>query len=292
MELKIDRLSYTYHPGTPFEKKALDEISLTIGSGEFIGMIGHTGSGKSTLVQHLNGLIKATSGHIFIDGKDIYEAGYPLRELRCRVGLVFQYPEYQLFEADVLTDVCFGPKNQGLSVEDARIKAREAMRAVGLDESYESRSPFELSGGQKRRAAIAGILAMEPELLVLDEPTAGMDPEGRDEILNLLKTLHEEKGISIVLVSHSMEDVANYVSRIIVLDEGKIRWDGEPSKVFVHVRELEEIGLAAPQVSYVMAKLAEHGWAVDPSVTTIDAAVEEILQAARNRQVHIPGSER
>jgi energy-coupling factor transport system ATP-binding protein len=278
MELQIDHLGYTYHPGTTFERKALDDICLTIGSGEFIGMIGHTGSGKSTLVQHMNGLIKATEGRIFVDGMNIYEDGYPIRELRCRVGLVFQYPEYQLFDTTVLSDVCFGPKNKGLSGEEAKEKAREAMRAVGLDESYEMRSPFELSGGQKRRAAIAGILAMDPELLVLDEPTAGMDPEGRDEILHLLKKLHEERGISIVLVSHSMEDVANYVSRIVVLDQGKVLWDDIPSRVFVHVEELEKIGLAAPQVSYIMAKLAQTGWDVDPSVTTIDAAAEQICK--------------
>ena len=284
MKLEMDHVSFTYNPGTSFEKKALHDVSLSIGEGEFIGMIGHTGSGKSTLIQHLNGLIKATEGRIYVDGRDIYENGYPLREHTCRVGLVFQYPEYQLFEANVLTDVSFGPKNKGLSGEEARKKAREAMRSVGLDKKYELRSPFELSGGQKRRAAIAGILAMEPELLILDEPTAGMDPEGRDEILELLKTLHDEKKISIILVSHSMEDVANYVSRMIVLDEGRILWDNEPSKVFVHGKELEQIGLAAPQVSYVMAGLRDRGWDVDPSVTTIDRAVEEILKITDSRE--------
>ena len=283
MELKLEHVSYTYQPSTPYEMKALEDVSMTIGSGEFIGMIGHTGSGKSTLVQHLNGLLMATQGKVLVDGENISGKNYPLRELRCRVGLVFQYPEYQLFEATVLEDVAFGPKNRNLSKEEAFECAREAMRSVGLDESYESRSPFELSGGQKRRAAIAGILAMKPELLVLDEPTAGMDPEGRGEILRLLKRLHEEKKISIVLVSHSMEDVADYAGRIIVLDKGKILYDDEPSKVFVHVKELEEIGLAAPAVSYVMAQLRERGWNVAPSVTTIDGAAEEILREIRNR---------
>ncbi len=282
MELQIEHLNYIYNPGTTYEKKALDDITMTIGSGEFIGMIGHTGSGKSTLVQHLNGLIKPTSGRILADGEDICGEGYPLKELRCKVGLVFQYPEHQLFEADVLTDVSFGPRNQGLSVEDARVKAREAMRAVGLDESYESRSPFNLSGGQKRRAAIAGILAMDPQVLVLDEPTAGMDPKGRDEILDLLKQLHDERKITVILVSHSMEDVANYVERIVVLDDGKLLYDDKPSNVFAHVSELEQIGLAVPQVSYIMSALREAGWDVDTSVTTIDEAAACILQAVQS----------
>ena len=283
MELQIENVSYIYQPGSPYETRALDGISLTIRSGEFIGMIGHTGSGKSTLVQHLNGLLLATEGRILADGRDIAGKDYPLKDLRCRVGLVFQYPEYQLFDADVLSDVSFGPKNQGLAGEEVLRRAREAMRAAGLDESFEKRSPFELSGGQKRRAAIAGILAMNPEILVLDEPTAGMDPEGRIEILNLLKKLHQERGISIVLVSHSMEEMADYVSRIIVLDKGKVRWDDEPAKVFVHVRELEEMGLAAPQVSYVMSALRESGWDVDASVTTLDTAAEEILRVLGRR---------
>ncbi len=281
MEIQIEHLNYIYNPGTSYEKKALDDISLKIGSGEFVGMIGHTGSGKSTLIQHMNGLIKASSGRVLVDGEDITAENYPLRELRCKVGLVFQYPEYQLFEADVLSDVCFGPKNQGLSKEEARERARAALRSVGLDESYEKRSPFNLSGGQKRKAAIAGILAMEPQILVLDEPTAGMDPKGRDEILDLLKQLHEERKISIILVSHSMEDVANYVSRIIVLDEGKILYDDEPASVFAHVKELEQVGLAPPQVSYVMSALREDGWDVDTSATTIDEAARQILHALK-----------
>ncbi len=284
MDIQIEHLNYIYNPGTTYEKKAIDDVSLRIGSGEFIGMIGHTGSGKSTLIQHLNGLIRPTSGRILVDGEDITAEGYPMRQLRCRVGLVFQYPEYQLFEADVLTDVSFGPKNQGLSDGEAREKAREAMRAVGLDESYETRSPFNLSGGQKRRVAIAGILAMDPEVLVLDEPTAGMDPKGRDETLDLLKKLHEERGITVILVSHSMEDVANYVDRIIVIDEGKVLYDDTPVNVFAHGEKLEQIGLGVPQVSYVMKALIEDGWDVDPSVTTIDEAADEILKAVPRRR--------
>ncbi|MBP3872798.1 MAG: energy-coupling factor transporter ATPase [Lachnospiraceae bacterium] len=284
MELKLEHVSYIYNPGTTYESKALDDVCLTIGAGEFIGMIGHTGSGKSTLVQHLNGLLLPSEGKLLADGADITAQEYPLRELRCRVGLVFQYPEYQLFESDVLKDVSFGPKNQKLPEDEVLRRARDAMRSVGLDESYEKRSPFELSGGQKRRAAIAGILAMNPEVLVLDEPTAGMDPEGRGEILRLLKKLHDERHITIVLVSHSMEDVADYADRIVVMDEGKIVWDGEPSEVFVHVRELEEIGLAAPQVSYVMAALCERGWNVDRSVTTIESAADEIAAELKRRR--------
>ncbi len=283
MDIQIEHLNYIYNPGTTYETKAIDDISLVIASGEFVGMIGHTGSGKSTLIQHLNGLIRPTSGRILVDGEDISSEGYPVRKLRCKVGLVFQYPEYQLFEADVLTDVEFGPKNQGLSKEEARKKAREAMRAVGLDESYETRSPFNLSGGQKRKVAIAGILAMDPQVLVLDEPTAGMDPKGRDEILDLLKKLHDERGITVILVSHSMEDMANYVSRIIVLDEGRVLYDDAPASVFTHVEELEKIGLGAPQVSYVMKELSEEGWDVSPSVTTVEEAAADILRAVHSR---------
>ncbi len=281
MELRIEHLDYIYQPGTPFEKKALDDVTLTIGSGEFIGMIGHTGSGKSTLVQLLNGLLTPGAGTILADGRDISARDYPIRELRQRVGVVFQYPESQLFESDVLKDVSFGPKNQGLSEEETLQRAREAMRAVGLDESYESRSPFELSGGQKRRAAIAGVLAMNPEMLVLDEPTAGMDPEGRCEILDLMKEIQRKREITVVLVSHSMEDMANYADRLIVLEKGKVRFEDTPRAVFLHAEELEEMGLKAPQVSYIMRDLHEKGWDVDMSITTIDEAVEEILKAVK-----------
>ena len=281
MEIRIEHLNYIYGLGTSYEKKALDDISLTIRSGEFIGIIGHTGSGKSTLIQHLNGLNRASSGQIFVDGKKIYEDGYPMRQLRFRVGLVFQYPEYQIFETTVLKDICFGPKNQGLSEEEAGGRARAAMRMVGLDESYENKSPFELSGGQKRRVAIAGILAMNPEVLVLDEPTAGLDPKGRDDILGVLKQLHQESGITVVLVSHSMEDVADYASRIIVLDKGKVLYDDIPARVFSHVEELESIGLAAPQVTYVMRALRRMGWDVSQDVTTQEEAADEILEVLR-----------
>jgi len=277
-QICVEHLNYIYDPGTSYERKALDDISFTAGKGEFIGLIGHTGSGKSTLIQHLNGLNKASSGRILIDGEDIYSDGYSMKELRFKVGLVFQYPEHQLFESDVLKDICFGPKNQGLSDEEALARARAAMRSVGLDESFEKKSPFDLSGGQKRRAAIAGILAMDPEVLVLDEPTAGLDPKGRDEILDLLKDLHEERDITIILVSHSMEDVANYVSRIIVMDEGRILYDDIPRNVFIHVKELESVGLAAPRVTYVMDALRKDGWDVDTSVTTITQAQSEILR--------------
>ena len=285
MEIRIEHLNYIYGLGTSYEKKALDDISLTIRSGEFIGIIGHTGSGKSTLIQHLNGLNRASSGQIFVDGKNIYEDGYPMRQLRFRVGLVFQYPEYQIFETTVLKDICFGPKNQGLSAEEAEGRARAAMRMVGLDERYEDKSPFELSGGQKRRVAIAGILAMNPEVLVLDEPTAGLDPKGRDDILGVLKQLHRESGITVVLVSHSMEDVADYASRIIVLDKGKVLYDDIPARVFSHVEELESIGLAAPQVTYVMRALRRMGWDVSQDVTTQAEAADEILEVLRKAGV-------
>lgn len=285
MEIRIEHLNYIYGLGTSYEKKALDDISLTIRSGEFIGIIGHTGSGKSTLIQHLNGLNRASSGQIFVDGRNIYEDGYPMRQLRFRVGLVFQYPEYQIFETTVLKDICFGPKNQGLSAEEAEGRARAAMRMVGLDEHYEGKSPFELSGGQKRRVAIAGILAMNPEVLVLDEPTAGLDPKGRDDILGVLKQLHRESGITVVLVSHSMEDVADYASRIIVLDKGKVLYDDIPAKVFSHVEELESIGLAAPQVTYVMRALRGKGWDVSQDVTTQAEAADEILEVLRKAGV-------
>ena len=279
MPIRIEHLSYIYGEGTSFEKKALDDISLEIGDGEFIGLIGHTGSGKSTLIQHLNGLNKASSGRILVDGEDIRSEGYSLKKLRGKVGLVFQYPEYQLFEAEVLKDVCFGPHNQGLSDEEVLARAKEALAAVGLDESYYEKSPFDLSGGQKRRVAIAGILAMKPKVLVLDEPTAGMDPKGRDEILALLKELHDSQNITVILVSHSMEDVAGCVGRIIVLDEGKILYDDAPSGVFRHARELEKVGLAAPQMTYVMQALLKDGWDVNADASTVPQARDEILRA-------------
>ena len=281
MSIKAVDLNYVYGNGTAFEQHALFDVNFEIQDGEFVGIIGHTGSGKSTLIQHLNGLIKASSGALYYNGENIYEDKYDMKKLRSKVGLVFQYPEHQLFEIDVLTDVCFGPKNQGFSEEEAKEKAKKALSLVGLGESYYSQSPFELSGGQKRRVAIAGVLAMEPDILVLDEPTAGLDPKGRDEILGQISHLQKETGISVVLVSHSMEDVANYVERIIVMNKGKVMFDDVPHRVFSHVKELEAVGLAAPQVTYILHQLKDNGFDVDPSATTIEEAKETILQAVR-----------
>ncbi len=274
--LKLDHVSYTYSQGNAYEMQALKDINLDLYVGQFVGIIGHTGSGKSTLIQHLNGLIKATEGHIYYNGEDIYGDKYKLRNLRHQVGLVFQYPEYQLFETDVLADVCFGPKNQGLSEEECKIRAKEALQLVGLPEKYYSRSPFELSGGQKRRAAIAGVLAMKPKVLVLDEPTAGLDPKGRDDILNQIAHLQKEGNQTVILVSHSMEDIAKYVDRIVVMIRGTKMYDGEPKEVFAHYKELEKVGLAAPQVTYIMHALAGKGLPVDVNATTIQEAVQTI----------------
>ena len=279
MSIKLEHVNYIYGEGTAYEKHALKDINLEIPDGQFLGLIGHTGSGKSTLIQHLNGLIKATSGVIYYSGENIYAEGYSMKELRSHVGLVFQYPEYQLFEEDVLSDVCFGPKNLGLSEEEVKMRSLEALHQVGLKEKYYDKSPFDLSGGQKRRVAIAGILAMHPEVLILDEPTAGLDPKGRDDILDQIAKLHEERGITVILVSHSMEDVAKYVDRIIVMDHGCMKFDGEPKKVFEHYKELESIGLSAPQVTYVMQDLKEKGFDVDVHAITVEEAKQSILQA-------------
>ena len=279
MSIALEHVNYIYSPGTAYEKHALKDVSFEIGQGQFVGIIGHTGSGKSTLIQHLNGLIRATSGKVLYDGQNIYDEGYDMRKLRSQVGLVFQYPEYQLFEADVLSDVCFGPKNQGLSQEECEKNAREALELVGFPEKYYRQSPFELSGGQKRRAAIAGILAMHPKVLVLDEPTAGLDPKGRDEILDQIEHLHRETGMTVVLVSHSMEDIAKYVERIIVMNRGEKMLDGTPREVFAHYRELGKIGLAAPQVTYVMHDLKERGFPVSADATTIEEAADEIMRS-------------
>jgi len=257
----------------------LDDINLKIEDGEFIGIIGHTGSGKSTLIQHLNGLIKATSGAIYFHGQDIYDKDFDMRELRNRVGLVFQYPEHQLFETTIFDDVCFGPMNQGLTKDEAGLRAFEALRQVGIPEELFYQSPFDLSGGQKRRVAIAGVLAMKPEVLILDEPTAGLDPGGRDEILDLITRMHRERGMTVILVSHSMEDVAKYVKRIIVMNQGKVMFDDVPKEVFKHYKELETIGLAAPQVTYLMHELKDRGLNVDTEVTTIAEARAAILEA-------------
>ena len=278
MSLVLENVTYRYSQGTAYEITALNHVNLSIGDGEFIGVIGHTGSGKSTLVQHLNGLLKATEGAIYFNGENIYQEKYDLRSLRTQVGMVFQYPEHQLFEATVLEDVCFGPKNQGLSKEEQQERAKEALRSVGLDESCYGKSPFELSGGQKRRAAIAGVIAMKPSVLILDEPTAGLDPRGRDEILDLVADMHRNYGGTVILVSHSMEDVANYVDRIVVMNDGEVLYDGTPRQVFRHYKKLEEIGLAAPQVTYLMHELKEEGFPVDCDATTIEEAKAEILK--------------
>ena len=288
MSIIVDKISHVYEAGTGFERKALDNVSFAIEDGEFIGLIGHTGSGKSTLIQHLNGLLKATSGHIYYNGKDIYEAGYDMRELRKNVGLVFQYPEHQLFETDIFKDVCFGPKNLGLSRQEYEIRAFESLKQVGLDENLYYQSPFDLSGGQKRRVAIAGVLAMKPQVLILDEPTAGLDPKGRDDILECIKQLREETGITVILVSHSMEDVARYAGRLIVMNHGQKIFDGSPREVFRHYKELEAIGLAAPQVTYLVHDLKEKGLDIDNDITTVAEAKEAILalwDKKRKRQV-------
>ena len=279
MSLKLEHVTYTYNPGTAYETHALKDVSLEIPQGQFVGVIGHTGSGKSTLIQHFNGLMRPPSGTVFYDEEDIWQEGYSLRRLRSHVGLVFQYPEHQLFEADVLSDVCFGPKNQGLSQEEALERARTALMQVGLKEKYYASSPFELSGGQKRRVAIAGVLAMEPDVLILDEPTAGLDPKGRDGILDQIAYLHQERKISVVLVSHSMEDIARYVERIIVMNQGEKLFDGVPKEVFSNYKELEAIGLAAPQISYIMHALKEKGLEADISAITVEEARNSILKA-------------
>lgn len=278
MSLKLENVSYIYEKGTSQETVAVKNVDLEINKGEFVAIIGHTGSGKSTLIQHFNGLEKPTEGKVLYDGKDIFDKDFDLRKLRCKVGLVFQYPEHQLFEATVLKDVCFGPKNEGLSNEDARIRAKEALKLVGIGEEMYEKSPFEMSGGQKRRVAIAGTLAMNPEILVLDEPTAGLDPEGRDKILQCISDLRENRGIGVVLVSHSMEDVANYADRIIVMNGGEVMYDDVPHKVFAHYRELEKVGLAAPQITYVMHELKKAGYNVDENIINLEEAKENILK--------------
>ena len=278
MSFILDNVSYRYSEKTAYENQALDHVNLKIEDGEFIGIIGHTGAGKSSLIQHLNGLIRATEGNIYFNGQDIYEENYDLRDLRMQVGMVFQYPEHQLFEETVFKDVCFGPKNQGLPEKDITLRAYEALQSVGLPEKYFDVSPFELSGGQKRRAAIAGVVAMKPQVLILDEPTAGLDPKGRDEILDMVSEMHARYGITVILVSHSMEDVAKYVDRIIVMNHGQVCYDDTPREVFHHYKELEAIGLAAPQVTYLMHEMKEQGIDVSTEPTTVEEAKEAILR--------------
>ncbi len=277
MLLSLKDLSYVYSKGTPLQTGALKNINLDIEENSFIGLIGHTGSGKSTLIQHMNGLIKATSGDVIFEGRSIYEKGYDLKDLRCNVGLVFQYPEHQLFEETVFKDVSFGPTNQGLSEEEIKARVENALRIVGIGEEYWNMSPFELSGGEKRRVAIAGVMAMQPKVLILDEPTAGLDPKTKNSILSQIKQIHEEVKITVILVSHSMEDVAEYVDRIIVMNDGSVMYDDEPKKVFSHYKELEKIGLAAPAMTYIMNKLKENGFEVSTDIITVEEATKEIL---------------
>ncbi|MCI9416988.1 MAG: energy-coupling factor transporter ATPase [Eubacterium sp.] len=284
MPIILDKVNYIYSEGTSYEVKALNNINLKIEDGQFVGIIGHTGSGKSTLIQHLNGLMRATSGGIYFNGRDIYEEDFDLKELRTRIGLVFQYPEHQLFETTIFEDVCFGPKNQGLSKNEAGLRAFEALKSVGMPESLYYQSPFDLSGGQKRRVAIAGVLAMKPEVLILDEPTAGLDPGGRDEILDLIAKMHQEQNMTVILVSHSMEDVAKYVQRIIVMHDGGVLYDGSPREVFQHYRELETIGLAAPQVTYLMHELKAAGMDADVGAITVKEAKDSILSILRQKE--------
>lgn len=283
MSIILDKVNFSYSEGTAYHIQALKDINLEILDGQFIGVIGHTGSGKSTLMQLLNGLLRAASGSIYVNGEDIYDEDYNMRALRHRVGLVFQYPDHQLFETTNFEDVCFGPKNQGLDKKEAELRAYEALRSVGFPEELYYQPPFDLSGGQKRRVAIAGVLAMKPEVLILDEPTAGLDPAGRDEILGLVSKMHRELGITILLVSHSMEDVAKYVERLIVLNRGEVLYDGTPKEVFPHYKELEQVGLAAPQVTYLMHELCELGLDVATDATTVKEAAEDILCALKKR---------
>lgn len=273
MSIKIENLTHIYMPKTPFEKTALNNISVEFKEGEFTALIGHTGSGKSTLIQHLNGLLKPSSGKILIDDIDITVKKANLTTIRKKVGLVFQYPEYQLFEETIEKDIAFGPRNLGLSEEDISKRVKRAMNIVGLEyDLYKDKSPFELSGGQKRRVAIAGVVAMEPKVLILDEPTAGLDPKGRDEILGQIKKLHNEYNMTIILVSHSMEDVAKLAERVIVMNNGEIIIDGRPSEVFKNIEELESVGLAVPQVTYLIRALREKGFDISENIITIEQA--------------------
>lgn len=286
MSIILDHVSYIYDAGTGFAHTALDDVSLKIDDGAFIGLIGHTGSGKSTLIQMMNALLSPTTGNVYYDGADVSDREYDRRALRAKVGLVFQYPEHQLFEADVFTDVCFGPGNLKLEKKEVELRAYEALKQVGIEDDCFYRSPFDLSGGQKRRVAIAGVLAMKPDVLILDEPAAGLDPQGKREILDLVRSLHEERGITVILVSHSMEDVADYVDRIIVMNRGKIAMDGPPAYVFSRAEELEQMGLSAPDVTYIMRGLRDRGLDVRTDITRVRDAKEEILRALRERGVY------
>ncbi len=282
MSIVIENLSHVYMKGSPFEKKALDGVNLSVEEGQFVALIGHTGSGKSTLIQHINGLLKPSEGRIMVDGLDLTSKETKLSEVRKKVGLVFQYPEYQLFEETVEKDIAYGPGNLGLSSNDIENRVKKAMLMVGLDyEKYKGVSPFELSGGQKRRVAIAGVVAMEPKVLILDEPTAGLDPKGRDDILGQIRKLHKEYNMTIILVSHSMEDVAKVADRIVVMERGKVILDGSPVEVFREVNTLERVGLAVPQVTYLVRALREKGFNISQDIYTVKQAKEEIIKALR-----------
>ncbi len=283
MSIRIEDVSYYYEQGTAMQVKALDHVSTEIPDDSFVGLIGHTGSGKSTLIQTLNGLLKVSEGRILFNGEDIDGKDYDRRALRAQVGLVFQYPEHQLFEADVLTDVMFGPRNLGLSEEEARERAVKALQMVGLGENYYDHSPFDMSGGQKRRAAIAGVLAMQPRVLILDEPTAGLDPGGRADILEMIAQMRRELHMTVLLVSHSMDDVARYADRILVMAGGKLLMDDVPSQIFARSEELERTGLAAPQISYALRQLRDRGLPVETSALTAEEAAAEILRALRGK---------
>ncbi|AIY80753.1 energy-coupling factor transporter ATPase [Clostridium botulinum] len=284
MSIKVENLTHTYMPKTPFEKVALDNVNIEIEDGEFVALIGHTGSGKSTFIQHLNGLLEATSGTIIVDGLDITKKQINLTDVRKKVGLVFQYPEYQIFEETIAKDIAFGPKNLGLTEDEIKTRVIESMKMVGLDyETYKDQSPFDLSGGQKRRVAIAGVIAMKPTTLILDEPTAGLDPKGRDDILEQISKLHKEYNMTIILVSHSMEDVAKIAQRIVVMNHGKVELQGKPSEVFKEVDKLEKIGLGVPQVTYLVRELRKKGFEISDDIFTIEGAKKELLRILKER---------
>lgn len=285
MSIKIENLTHVYMQNGPFEKKALDDVNIDIKDGEFVALIGHTGSGKSTLIQHMNGLLEVTSGKIIVDGDDITKEGVKLSDVRKKVGLVFQYPEYQLFEETIEKDISYGPTNLGLDKDEIHRRVIKSMEMVGLDyEFYKNKSPFDLSGGQKRRVAIAGVVAMEPKILILDEPTAGLDPKGRDDILDQIKILHEKYNMTIILVSHSMEDVAKIAEKVIVMNKGKVALQGTPSEVFKEVDTLEKIGLGVPQVTYLMRELRNKGFNVSDEVYTIEQCKKELLKIFKNNK--------
>lgn len=285
MSIKIENLTHVYMPKSPFEKVALDNVNLEITNGEFVALIGHTGSGKSTLIQHMNGLLKPSRGRIIVDEVDITAEGIKLSDIRKKVGLVFQYPEYQLFEETIEKDIEFGPRNLGLDQEEITKRVKRSMEMVGLDyEIYKDKSPFDLSGGQKRRVAIAGVIAMEPKILILDEPTAGLDPKGRDDILEQIKTLHTEYNMTIVLVSHSMEDVGKLAQRIIVMNRGSVALEGIPSKVFKEIDKLESIGLGVPQVTYLMRALKQKGFDVSEDIFTVEEGIAELLRVLKENR--------